>query len=237
MKSSRSSGLAVCSVLLVIALLVLPVSGAATVATTPSADASATSGRGFVSATGAAYSIGEPVYISGVSVGSNKSIGVQIWVFAGNYVNITTVPVKADESFLSTYDTTGLPPATYNVIVQSPGPDGLFGVSMQPSGQHAGEVVNTRTGTTIFNFTGTGSVHDAAAAAALSDAINKQSGDDLYTKLSFVLPSPATADVKAVSTAATRTAAPVATKSPLPMELTGVSLVIVALGAVLFNRK
>jgi hypothetical protein len=252
MKTSRSSGLAACAILLVIACLVLPVSVAAlAVPTTTSASsaapstaaATATPAKPFISATAtpANPAVGAPVTISGVTSGANLSAGVQLWVFAGNYVNVTTVPVDSNGRFSKTYDSTGLPAATYYVFAQSPGLDGIFGITMQSSGQYAGQVVNVQTGATIFTFTGTGSVHDAAAAAALSDAINKQAGDDVYTKLSFNLLPPALAEVKAVSTQSTpapaATPAPVATKSPLPLELTGIALAIAAIGAVSIIRK
>ncbi|MFA4877527.1 MAG: hypothetical protein WC586_08940 [Methanoregula sp.] len=250
MKRSRSRGLAACAVILVIACLVLPISVTALAVPTPTSAsgtpattvAAATPAKPFISATvtPANPAVGAPVTISGVTSGANLSAGVQIWVFAGSYVNVTTVPVNSDGTFSKTYVTTGLPAATYYVFVQSPGSDGMFGITMQSSGQYAGQVVNTKTGATIFTFTGTGSVQDAAAAAALSDAINKQGGDDVYTKLSFNLLPPAIAEAKAVSTSAAGTpgtAAPVATKSPFPLELTGVALLAGALGAVFISRK
>jgi hypothetical protein len=251
MDMSRSSGLAACAVLLLIAFLIIPVSGAVSAAAEPAASttaaASATTAaaavapaKPFVSATvspGDAV-IGTPVTISGVSSGANLTAGVQIWIFAGNYVNVSTVPVKADGTFSKTYDTTGLPAATYYIFVQSPGPDGLFGITMNSSGQYSGQVVNTQTGKTIFTFTGTGSVQDAAAAAALSDAINNQGGDDVYTKLTFNLLSPSAATPKAADTAAPAgTPVPAKTKSPLPLEVTGVALIFGALAAVLITRK
>ncbi|WP_321504939.1 hypothetical protein [uncultured Methanoregula sp.] len=251
MNTSRSRGLAACAVLLLIALIVFPVSGAvaasaepavpaATLTTAALASAAATPAKPFISAMAnpANPAVGSPVTISGVASGANLTAGVQIWIFAGNYVNVSTVPVNADGTFSKTYDSTGLPAATYYVFAQSPGPDGMFGITMQSSGTYSGQVVNARTGATIFTFTGTGSVQDAAAAAALSDAINKQGGDDVYTKLTFNLVPPAVATIKAADTAApAASAAPVATKSPLPPEVTGISLVIGALAAVLITRK
>ena len=254
MNSLRSSGLFACAVFLLVACLILPVSGAVSIAAAPAATqsasaaattaaavAAATPAKSFISATATPMdpTVGTPVTISGATSGANLSAGVQVWIFAGNYVNVSSIPVKSDGSFTKTYDTTGLPAATYYVFAQSPGPDGMFGVTMQSSGQYSGSVVNTQTGATIFTFTGTGSVQDAAAAAALSDAINKQGGDDVYTKLTFNLLPPAAA--KSPDTQATPiapgTAAPSATKSPLTLELTGIALIVGFLGAVLFTRK
>jgi hypothetical protein len=250
MNSSRSSGLAACAVILLIAFLILPVSGAvsavaepAATSATPStttAAAAATPAKPFISATvsPADAGVGTPVTISGVTSGANLSAGVQIWIFAGNYVNVSTAPVNADGTFSKTFDTTGLPAATYYIFVQSPGTDGAFGITMQSSGQYSGQVINVRTGATIFTFTGTGSVQDAAAAAALSDAINKQGGDDVYTKLTFNLLPPAAATVKSVDTASPASSpAPSTTKSPLPLEVTGIALIFGAFAAVLITRK
>ena len=95
----------------------------------------------FVSATVSSLepTVGQPVTISGVETGGNVSAGVQIWIFAGEYVNVQNVPVNADGTFSKTYDTTGYPLATYYVFVQNPGPDGKFGVGLQTSGAYAGQ--------------------------------------------------------------------------------------------------
>jgi hypothetical protein len=181
-------------------------------------------------------SVGEPVTISGTVSGSMISSGVQIWVFAGNYVNVSTVPVNPDGTFSRTYASTGLPPATYYVFVQSPGPNGDYNIDFQESGIYSGQVVNTKTNMLIFNFTGTGSVRDAAAAQELSDAINNQGVDDAYTKLTFdLIPS-----IGMQTSVQTTVAIPVATttaKSPIPLEISGFALVIGGLSAVILSRK
>lgn len=181
--------------IVLILLLVFPATGADVLikATgTDSAPALATSPQPFISARASPSEApaGTPVTISGMATGGNLTAGVQIWVFAGNYVNVTTTPVSADGSFAKTYSTTGLPPATYYVIVQSPGIDGTLNIVMETSGQYSGQVVNARTGELIFNFTGTGSVQDSAAAQALSDAFNLPGCDDIYTKCTFQMISP-----------------------------------------------
>ncbi len=143
--------------------------------------------KNFVSATVSSGSppVGEPVTVSGRVTGGVLSEGVQIWVFAGNYVNVSNVPVNADGTFSRTYPTTGLPLATYYVYIQSPGENGMFNIDLEDAGIYSGQVINTRNHALIFNFTGTGSVQDAAASQALSDAINSQGVDDAYTKLTF----------------------------------------------------
>jgi hypothetical protein len=240
MKRSLSFGVLICSVLL-IGLLVLPVTGADAAANATGAalvsSAAVTTSEPFISASAspAKATVGEPVTISGVATGGNLTGGVQIWAFAGNYVNVSTVPVKADGSFSKTYQTTGLPPALYYVIVQSPGKDGKLSFSMETTGLYSGQVVNTQTGKTVFNFTGTGSVQDSAAAQALSDAFNLPGVDDIYTKCTFQLVAPETA--APVST--TLAPAPVTTtkKSPVPFFILLAGVGIAGIAAAWLSRK
>lgn len=207
---------------MVLAAFVLPVSGVAippegVVAAAPVADTVAVQ-KPTVTATvsAATPTVGDPVTISGTATGGNLSAGVQVWIFAGNYVNVTAVPVQADGSYSATYQTTGFPPATYYVFVQSPGPDGKFNIELETTGQFSGQVVDAKTGALLFNFTGTGSVQDAAASAALADALNRRDVDDVYTKTTFQLKTPVTATATVSEPVPAAPAVPMATaKSPL----------------------
>jgi hypothetical protein len=213
MKISRSCGMIVCALFCVMVCIILPVSGLTVPPVNPATTTSAATAQNpgvSASVSPAQPNIGDPVTISGVATGGNLTGGVQIWVFAGNYVNVTTVPVNADGTFSKTYQTTGLPPATYYVIVQSPGNDGILNIVMQTSGRYSGDVTNAKTGADIFNFTGTGSVQDAAAAAALSTAFNLPGVDDAFTKCTFQLVSPGATPASAT------TAAPVVTTMAPP---------------------
>lgn len=129
------------------------------------------------------------------------------------------MPVKSDGTFSSTYLTTGLPPATYFVFVQSPGNDGVFNMDLQSSGIYSGDVKNTQTGALLFSFTGAGSVQDEAASKALSDAINQQAFDDVYTKLTSQLVAAGTTPTEMIpaslSTIVAQTPLPATTTSPL----------------------
>jgi len=231
MKIFGSHGITVLTLVLLAALLVLPVSGAD--------DASATAAKPTISATVSSTdpTVGDTVTISGVATGSNLASGVQIWVFAGHYVNVTTVPVNADGTFSKTYQTTGLPPATYYVFVQSPGPDGVFNIDLIDTGIYSGQVVNTKTNTMIFNFTGVGSVQDAAASQALSDALNMPGQDDVYTKLTFQLTAPMAAATTPAAPATPAVPAATTAKSPLPVEVTAGALVISGCCAAFCMRK
>jgi hypothetical protein len=163
--------------------------------------------------------VGDNVTISGTATGGNLTSSAQIWIFAGSYVNVTTVPVSANGSYTKTFSTAGLPPATYYVFVQYSGGDNTFNITTTG---YAGQVVNTRSGETIFNFTGTGSVQNESAMMALGNALNTQGTDDVYTKLTIVLASPDTNTTANVTTSATKTASlspttlPQTTKTPLP---------------------
>lgn len=185
MKRIAFCSYAIMAFLVVAALLVLPASGVVIPNTTTAA---ATQEKPIVTATVSAASItaGTPLTVHGTATG-NVTSGVQIWAFAGNYVNVSIVPVSADGSYKKTYDTTGLPPATYYIFVQHPGGDNKLQITT--SGL-SGQVVNANTGAVIFNFTGTGSVHDNAAAIALSDALNTAGIDDIYTKAQFAIIAP-----------------------------------------------
>jgi hypothetical protein len=188
--------------------------------------------------------IGELVTISGTVIGNTVPADVQIWVFAGNYVNVTTVPVTAAGTFSRTYASTGMPPATYYVYIQSPGANGIYNIDLEEAGVYSGQVVNTLTNTLIFNFSGSGSVQDAAASNALSDAINNLGIDDAYTKLTFQLVAPGGFQPMAGQTTAaiTETSAVVSAdattaKSPFAMEITGLALMIGGLGAAMYRKK
>ena len=205
--------------IILVAILVLYIAVALPVSAVSSNEnaTALTSGKPTVSATvsSATPTVGDPVTISGIATGGNLSAGVQIWIFAGNYVNVTTVPVQADGAYTATYQTTGFPPAMYYVFVQAPGNDGTFNIELETSGQFSGQVVDAQSGALLFNFTGTGSVQDAAAASSLSDALNQRDVDDVYTKTTFQLMAPPTAAATVTESVTPLAATPVpTTKSP-----------------------
>lgn len=236
----RISGLLICCVLLV-ALLALPAAAADPVpsGTTAAGPASSndTGNEPYISATASPSKavIGEPVTVSGEATGGNLTDGVQIWVFAGNYVNVTTVPVNADGTYSRTYQTTGLPAALYYVIVQSPGKDGSLNIVMETTGQYSGQVMNTRTGKPVFTFTGTGSVQDSAAAQALSDAFNQPGVDDIFTKCTFQLVAPE----PSAPTGTMAEPAPVTTtkKSPVTVITVIIAVSLMAVAVMQRSRK
>ncbi|MDD5143173.1 hypothetical protein [Methanoregula sp.] len=219
---------------MLIAVLILPVSGAETTGDA-SGNEAPVSAVPYISATAtpAKATIGEPVTISGVATGGNLTSGVQIWVFAGNYVNVSTVPVTSDGTYSAVYQTTGLPAALYYVIVQSPGKDGSLNILMETTGQFSGQVMNTMTGKPVFTFTGTGSVQDSAAAQALSDAFNQSGVDDIYSKCTFQLVAAGTA--APASTPALP--APVTTTKKSPVTLVTVIAAISLLGIAVVQRS
>jgi hypothetical protein len=183
----------VIAILVMAALVVLPVSGVVTPAAPVPTNSATQAKQPFVSATVSAPSInaGQPVTISGTSTGPASE--VQIWIFAGNYVNVTMVPVNSDGKYSKTYATAGLPQATYYVFVQNPGADNKLQIT---TSGYSGQAVNANTGAVIFNFTGTGSVTDKAAVEALSNALALPGVDDIYTKAQFAITaSPATTTV------------------------------------------
>jgi len=190
MKQMRPYAIATVAILLLAVLVVLPVSGADTTNVTSQVTATTLSST---------VVVGDPVTVIGTAAGGNLTAGVQIWVFAGNYVNVTTVPVNAKGDFLKAFPTAGLPQATYYIFVQSPGSNGKFDIDTPKVSGYTSQVVNTNTGAVIFNFTGMGSVQDAAAAQQLSQALNQQGIDDVYTKLTVQLVLPTTSPTPVIT--------------------------------------
>lgn len=174
--------------------------------------------------------VGDNVTISGTATGGNLTSSAQIWIFAGSYVNVTTVPIT-NGTYSKTFSTVGLPPATYYVFVQYSGGDNTFNITTKG---FSGQVVNTRTNETIFNFTGTGSVQNESAMMALGNALNTQGIDDVYTKLTIILAAPVTNTTANVTTPAPVTSIPpVTTKTPLPAAIVLVGL---GIGAMFYVR-
>jgi hypothetical protein len=228
MKRLPSAGLPACSLLLLLLVLILPVAGVDSSQPLPSGNQTMPQ-KPMVSASvsAAAPVVGDPVTVRGVAFGGNLSAGIEIWVFAGNYINVSSVPVAADGSFSRTYQTAGLSPAIYYVFVQSPGNDGQFGIGLQQTGVYSGQVVDTKSGELLINFTGTGSVQDEAAAKALSDSLNRAPIDDVYTKTTFQLVAP--------SGAASQTAA--ATRSPLSPVTIAAGIALAGMAAAYSRRQ
>jgi hypothetical protein len=198
MNVSHKSGLIVCIFLILALGLVVPVSAvvaSSAIASPVGSPVTPTeTPRPMVSATvsAAAPAVGDAVTISGAATGGSPVSSVQVWIFAGSYVDVSTVPVNADGTFSKTYQTAGFPPATYYVYVQSPGNDGRFSIALDNSGKYSGQVVDAKDGSLLVNMTGSGSVQDATAAVALTEALNKRGGDDVYTKTTFQLVAPTT---------------------------------------------
>jgi len=177
------------SLLLLILMVSVPVSAVS--GTTDANSPSIT-----INVTPASPAVGDIVTISGMAKGGNLTPGVRLWIFAGNYVNITDVPVDSKGNFQKIINTTGYPPAYYYLFVQHPGSDTKFNINV--SG-YSGEVINENTGAIIFNFTGNGSLQDNAAAVALSNALNQNGVDDLFAKTGVTLKAPGVLSVSSGS--------------------------------------
>ena len=179
MRSVSCSFVVTCLFLVILAALV-PVSAAMVTGdkTVPSIN---------LSVTPTSPVVGDIVTISGTAKGGNLTPGVRLWIFAGNYVNVTSVPVDSAGNFRKAINTSGYPPAYYYLFVQHPGSDNKFNINITG---YSGEVVDENTGAVIFNFTGNGSLQDTAAAAALSKALNEHGVDDLFAKSGVTLRAP-----------------------------------------------
>ena len=134
---------------------------------------------------------GDPVYIHGIATG-HPGAGLQVWLIGYNYVKITTVTPDADNSYefeLKSTDSLTLAPGQYFVLVQHPMMNGEFDIYYDRS---TGSVINRQlgTGTSIFQFTGAGSLQNPDAANALMRAINNQNIDDTFATTSFIVGNP-----------------------------------------------
>jgi hypothetical protein len=255
-KSVSFPGTAITALVILAFLVILPVSGQVYQSTaTHSLDTNGTGAglTGVTATTTPAHSVsatisseipvvGEPVTISGTVTGKAPPSNVHIWVFAGSYMNVTSVPLNSYGMFSKTLSTTELTPALYFVYIQSPGPNGEFDVDIENAGISSGQVINTRTNTTIFNITGMGSIQDSAASQALSDAIADQGFDDAYTKLTFQLTASGNTTVTMQTTSATPGTSVVPSetttaRSPLSLEITGLALVTGVLAVTIHGRK
>jgi hypothetical protein len=224
-------------IVLIVGLLLLlpvPVSAAGSGASDPSLSA-------MVSTTEPAA--GEPVTVSGYAEGGNLTAGVRVWVFGGNYVNVTTVPVGSNGAFSATFQTKDLPKGNYYILAEGAGNDGAFDLDLSRTGEYSFEIVNPKTGTKVMTFTGTGNVLDMAALEMLSAALNQAGYDDPYTQLSFELAGQNGESATVVTTpavsapAVSQTVAATATaKSPVSAVIPCTALVFAGAALVLYRR-
>jgi len=187
--------------------------------------------------------IGEPVTVSGYAEGGNLMAGIRVWVFGGNYVNVTTVPVGSGGAFSATFSTADLPAGNYYILAEGAGNDGAFDLDLTRTGEYSFEIVNPKTGTKVMTFTGTGSVLDMAALELLSDALNKAGYDDPYAQLSFEVAGQSGESAPVVTTAPVLTptvsgtvAAATTAKSPVPAAVPCAALVFAGAALVLYRR-
>jgi ribosomal protein L12E/L44/L45/RPP1/RPP2 len=239
---------------MLIALVFLLVSAASASALTAtiSTTGPATPEKPFVSATASAPAVpaGGALTISGTATGignatGNVTSGVQIWIFSDNYGIIATAPVAADSTYSYPVTTTGMAPGMYYVFIQNP-VNGGFAIMYNATTCYA---VNTVTGQNLFRYSNAGAttLNGTETVRALTNALNDQTVDDIYSKLSFTVTAaqtaattaPAATAATSVQTTAPATAVPIsqqtATKVPLSplVPLAGIGI---AAGALLFRR-
>jgi len=187
--------------------------------------------------------LGEPVTVSGYAEGGNLTAGIRVWVFGGNYINVTTVPVGTNGAFSATFQTKDLPKGNYYILAEGAGNDGAFDLDLTKTGEYSFEVINPKTGTKIMTFTGVGSVLDMAALEMLSAALNQAGYDDPYAQLSFEVAEQVGGTASAVTTTAVSTpvvsqtaAATTTTKSPVSAVMPCAALVFAGAALVLYRR-
>jgi hypothetical protein len=222
--------------LIVVLLTILPVSVPAA-----ASDANGPSLSAMVSSTEPAA--GEPVTVSGFAEGGNLTAGVRVWIFGGNYINVTTVPVGENGAFSTTYQTKNLPAGNYHILAEGAGNDGAFDLDLTKTGEYSFDVINPKTGTKVMTFTGVGSVLDMETLEMLSAALNQAGYDDPYAQLSFDLAGQngGTATVMTTNSVSTpsvsQTVAPTTPgKSPVSAVIPCAALVFAGAALVLYRR-
>lgn len=168
---------------IILVLMILPVTA---VTLTPGASTGSTT-----------ISNGDPVYINGVATGHPQN-GLQVWLIGNNMVRITTVQVKADNTYtyeITSAETQNFAPGQYLVVVQHPMMNGQFDIIYSSA---TGQVINRQmqasggsgSGTAIFQLTRAGSLQGPDAASALMRAISSQNIDDTFATASFFINPP-----------------------------------------------
>jgi len=194
------------------AAVILLISVAVTSGTAQTGDST---DKPFVSASlsAATVSAGNPEVITGIASGSSVK-NVQVWIFSDTFAKEVRVPVGSDASFTYTIDTTGFSPGTYYVIIQDPVAT-EFAISYEPK---SGSVVNTALSTNLFSYIKDGkpAMNGSETAAALTNALNGASVNDVYTKLTFTVTAPPAAPATVqTSVSPEGTTAPAGTAEPV----------------------
>jgi len=136
---------------------------------------------------------GDPLHIKGVAEGNPN--GVVIWIMGKNYM--TSEITSTDSGSLFDYEvergtTDTMSNGQYFVVIQHPMQNGQFDIVLKDN-----YIVNmqmnineNKTGTKIFQISGSGSLQGSDAAQALIKALDDQNIDDSYTRLGFIIDNP-----------------------------------------------
>jgi hypothetical protein len=179
--------------------------------------------------------VGDSFTISGLMTGKDLSKGLRVWNVGGATVNVSAMRVNSDGSFSKTFQTQDLLPGKYSIVVENPGPNGVFDIELQQSGGFS-NVVNTNTRSVLFNLTDNEFPPSPDTAQNFADALKKFSTDDVYTDLTYELAGPAS-----TATSETLVITPVipatsAKGAPLP-EGIPLAAVAIAMIGVIWSRK
>ena len=136
---------------------------------------------------------GDKLIIRGFAEGDPHSVA--IWIMGKNYAERDTTSVDTRSEFnyeIGRGETIDMASGQYLVIVQHPMQNGQFDIVLHNDGSVANLQLgnNGTTGTTIFQYTSSGSLQGTDAATALIHAIEDPNVDDMYTKLMFTIMEP-----------------------------------------------
>lgn len=130
---------------------------------------------------------GEPLIVSGSVWGTTIPKSVQIWFFDTDYATMTETVVKPDKTFFAKIPTDGIRNTKYYVIVDNPGDDLKFALTMNNT---IGDVLITATGSKLFSFKGANALQGTEAATAITTALTLQGVDDVYYQTTLDISDP-----------------------------------------------
>jgi hypothetical protein len=130
---------------------------------------------------------GEPLIVSGSVWGTTIPKSVQIWFFDTDYATMTETVVMPDNTFSAKIPTDGIRNTKYYVIVENPGDDLKFALTMNNT---VGDVLVTATGSKLFSFKGANALQGTEAASAITTALTLQGVDDVYYQTTLDISDP-----------------------------------------------
>jgi PKD repeat protein len=146
----------------------------------------------------------DPIWINGTS-GGNNCKELQVWMFGQSQFGVknylfTVTPIYCDDTFsfelnkglllANGIDLCQLATGRYEIIVQSPGANGMFDIRLGLPEENKDRFVTSTlpvTGSKVFKIEGKDALSDGVAVKYLKDGLNQPGIDDQYAHVTFNL--------------------------------------------------